>query len=74
MFSHCLLISSLPDISKWNTNKIVDVSGLFYECRTLTSLPDILKWNTNNVKKSIFMFKHCYNLKCKNKYKSKFNL
>ena len=42
-------IKKLPDISKWNTNKIVNMNGIFFECSYLESLPDISKWNTNNV-------------------------
>ena len=49
MFSWCVQLSSLPDISIWNTNNVTDMSYMFYECIQLSSLPDISKWNTNNV-------------------------
>ena len=49
MFFGCSLLSSLPDISKWNTNNVTDMSYMFYGCLSLSSLPDISKWNTNNV-------------------------
>ncbi len=26
---------SLPDISKWNTSNVTDMSGMFYGCNTL---------------------------------------
>ena len=42
-------LSSLPDISKWNINKVTNISWLFYGCSSLLSLPDISKWNTNNI-------------------------
>ena len=47
IFSDCSSLSSLPDISKWNTNNVTNMSYMFYECSS--SLPDISKWNTNNV-------------------------
>ena len=40
---------SLPDISKWNTSKVTNMSDMFYKCSSLLSLPDISKWNTSNV-------------------------
>ena len=49
LFSECSSLSSLPDISKWNTNNVIDISELFFNCSSLSSLPDISKWNTNNV-------------------------
>ena len=35
MFSGCSSLSSLPDISKWNTNKVTGMSFMFYECENL---------------------------------------
>ena len=49
MFYCCSSLSSLPDISKWNTNNVTNMNNMFYGCSSLTSLPDISKWNTNNV-------------------------
>ena len=49
MLYECKQLSSLPDISKWNTNNVTNMSYMFYECKQLSSLPDISKWNTNNV-------------------------
>jgi len=49
MFSCCTSLSSLPDISKWNTKNITDMSSMFSHCSLLSSLPDISKWNTFNV-------------------------
>ena len=39
MFSYCLLLSSLPDISKWNTNNVKDISHMFYGCDKLKNIP-----------------------------------
>ena len=43
LFGECSSLKSLPDISKWNTNKVTDMSSLFYYCSSLESLPDISK-------------------------------
>ena len=54
MFYNCSSLSSLPDISKWNTNNITDMIMLFAGCSSLSSLPDIQKWNNNNAKNNTF--------------------
>ena len=36
-------------MAKWNTNNVINMSGLFYHCESLKLLPDISKWNTNRV-------------------------
>ena len=43
MFYHCFSLSSLPDISNWNTNNVNKMSYIFEECSSLLSLPDISK-------------------------------
>ena len=58
----CSLLSSLPDISKWNTNNVKNMSEMFYNCSSLSSLPDISKWNTNNVEEMIAVFENCFSL------------
>ena len=32
MFYGCSSLSSLPDISNWNTNNVTDMNYMFYEC------------------------------------------
>ena len=49
MFRKCSSLSSLPDISKWITNNVINMSGLFQFCSSLSSLPDISKWKENNI-------------------------
>ena len=49
LFCECNSLKSLPDISKWNTQNVENISGLFYSCELLKSLPDISKWNTENI-------------------------
>ena len=46
IFSKCSSLLTLPDLSKWNTNNVIDMSYMFLECSSLSSLPDISKWNS----------------------------
>ena len=55
MFRSCSSLSSLPDISKWNTSNVINMSSIFYFCYKLP-LPDISKWNTSNVNNMSNMF------------------
>jgi len=41
MFNGCTQLSSLPDISIWKTNNVIDMSFMFNGCTQLSSLPDI---------------------------------
>ena len=62
MFNHCYSLSSLPDISKWNTINVKDMSLMFSYCSSLTLIPDISKWNTKNLKDTTVMFQNCLSL------------
>jgi len=62
MFGGCSSLISLPDISKWNTNNVINMCSMFYECSSLTSLPDISKWNINNVTNMSGMLNKCSSL------------
>ena len=42
MFHRCRSLSSLPDISKWNTNKVTYMRYMFKGCSSLSSLIIIL--------------------------------
>jgi len=57
MFNICSKLTSLPDISKWNTNNVTNMKVMSNECRRLSSLPDISKWKTNNVTDMSGMFR-----------------
>ena len=59
MFNGCSSLSSLSDISKWNTSNATNMSYMFSECSSLSSLPDISKWNTSNVTNMSGMFWRC---------------
>ena len=54
-------MKTLPDISKWNTENVTDISYLFSGCSSLNQLPDINKWNFQNINH----LKGCFN-KCDN--------
>ena len=36
-------LTTLPDISKWNTNNVTNMGGMFADCELLSSLPEISK-------------------------------
>ena len=55
----CFMVSTLPDISKWNTSNVTNMSYMFNWCTSLSSLPDISKWNTSNVTNINGMFSGC---------------
>ena len=62
MFYWCTSLSSLPDISKWNTSNVTYMSRMFRGCNSLSSLPDISKWNTSNITNMSGMFYWCESL------------
>jgi len=62
IFEGCSSLTSLPDISKWNTSKVTNMSHIFEGCSSLTSLPDISKWNTSKVTNMSYMFNECSSL------------
>ena len=62
LFSECISLSYLPDISKWRTDNISNMSYSFYYCSSLIFLPDISQWNTKNVKNINFIFQNCSSL------------
>ena len=49
IFAECSSLVILPDISKWDTKKVLHMKFLFDNCSKLISLPDISKWNIENV-------------------------
>ena len=62
MFSGRKSLLSLPDISKWNTNKVTNMSNMFENCSSLSSLPNISKWDTSKVTNMKEMFNNCSSL------------
>jgi len=63
IFNNCNSLLSLPDISKWKTDKVINMSYIFSNCNLLLSLPNISEWNTYNAVDMSFMFFNCYSLK-----------
>ena len=41
MFNKCCSLISLPDLSRWNTSKLIDMSFMFNDCISLIFLPDL---------------------------------
>ena len=39
MFCDCKSLSSLPDISKWNSNNVKDISYMFKGCKKDFKIP-----------------------------------
>ena len=52
----------LPDISNWDTSRVVDMTQMFYILINIIALPDISKWKTGNVTTMKEMFADCLNL------------
>ena len=51
--------SKLPDISKWKTNKVKNMSFMFENLKNIKYLPDISGWDTSNVENMKSMFHNC---------------
>ena len=43
MFYNCSNLNSLPDISKWNTTNVNDMSYMFDGCKKLSNIPSKFK-------------------------------
>ena len=43
LFSGCISLMSVPDISKWNISNVVYMNAMFYNCSSLISFPDLSK-------------------------------
>ena len=74
IFYGCSSLLSLPDISKWNTNNVTDMSSMFSECLSLSYLPNISKWSINNITSMRSIFYGCSNIIFSKIIKSKFGL
>ena len=63
MFNNCCSLINVPNISKWETKKVYDLSYMFNGCISLTSLPNISKWDSQSFKNVNYMFNDCNSLK-----------
>ena len=43
LLNQCYSLSSLPDISRWDTSKVNNMKSTFGQSISLISIPDILK-------------------------------
>ena len=43
MFFRCTNLLAIPDISNWDTSKVIKMNSVFNKCTSLISLPDISK-------------------------------
>ena len=43
MFASCLSLTTLPDISKWNTNNVTNMNSMFISCKESLNIPDKFK-------------------------------
>ena len=55
-------MEELPDISKWNFDKVKDMSVMFFNCISLLYLPGIYTWETYNVEDMSGLFANCISL------------
>ena len=63
MLKNCLLLKSLPALSKWNIDNSNYMISLFYGCSLLITLPNISGLNTKNVYNLEYLFYRCSSLK-----------
>ena len=55
----CCEFEKLPDISKLNTNNVINMTEMFSSSILLKSLTDISNWKTGNVGRMSGMFNDC---------------
>ena len=58
MFYWCFHLTSVGDLSGWDTSRVKDMSSMFDECYDLTSL-DLSGWVPSQVTEMDSMFYHC---------------
>ena len=61
LFSNCKHIENIKGLENIKTDKIKDMSNMFYMCKNLKEV-DINSWNVNNVNKFLNMFAYCNTL------------
>ena len=53
IFYECNSLISLPDISKWNTSNVINMSEMLRECFSLISLQNTSERNTDKISNRI---------------------
>ena len=61
LFNGCSKLSEISDISKWDTEKVTDMSGMFCDCQQIKKI-NTSNWNTSNVTDMSYMFDGCTSL------------
>ena len=49
MFNICIRLTSLPEISIWDSDKVENLGAMFQDFTALTKVPNINSWNVKNV-------------------------
>ena len=62
LFFGCYSLKILPDISKWNTNNVINMGYMFSGCSSLLSLPNISKWKVDQIISMSCIFSECSSL------------
>jgi len=63
LFSGCLSLRKIEDISEFNTKFVTNMSNIFNDCSNLESLPNKLDWDTTQITDMSSMFRNCSSLK-----------
>ena len=58
LFAYYPYNKSLDIISNWDTSRVTNMEGTFYECKAASPL-DLSNWNTSNVTDMSYMFNNC---------------
>lgn len=62
MFSGCIDLRSIGDVSQWNTSNVTNMAGMFRSCCSLGCVNGIQNWVTVNLNDANQMFDYAYNV------------
>ena len=57
MFYGCESLTSMPNISRWNTDNVNNMSHMFYGCKLLIPISDIFSWTIKTERDILFLYK-----------------
>ena len=58
-FGSCAVLKELPDLSKWDTYNVEDMSLMFYGCESLKEKPPFDKWDHTYLISADGIFEKC---------------